>query len=472
MEETNVYETDFFKDCRVFYFDVETSGCEGMPLLHDNNRILQLCAVDAETGDKFNCLGNPMFDSVERIPEESVKTHRITEEVLQMRNAKPTITMVNDFVKWVNGKVEVKQKKLTEEEMKMPPEKRAVRKKTPLFFAHNASFDQNAVYKALSVESFGENCEALGWVFFDTLEAIKKYFSFINRNYLAKQRPHRLENLFKYFYPNESQFLGHNADADVGALKRLCEEYLFPEMQKHGVTHISEGVGYFIHPFPKAPLATRLIDISGFGEVTVKHITKEVNNEFIFSDTYKGLVTTPDLISAFHLLIYGRKKQLECKTHPDGDDEWFQILQQIEIMLRTKLKKPICSDNYIVNVLSLIAGKPALELYYHTCKNNGDTTYFPTCSGMPCAYLPWKINKKEAAELKRLGINSFNELYSYFLVSRNKQVFVSTIAEHLGKHIDYENLYNLFGKLVYRKKDKRQNESYSQRGNKNKIQRC
>lgn len=412
----------------IFYFDTETTGCAGMSTYDKSNRLLQVCAM-GEDNSLFNKLANPQLQETQKIPPLSSQTHRIYD--MNVVNKRSSDEVAEEFAKWVTDKAA------------KDPKKRQI-----LMVAHNAPFDKAVIFKHLRNATYGENCELLKWEFLDTLIAFKKFYPEIEEECLPVQAPFRLENLFKRLFPDESGFLGHNAETDIRILKKLTEEKLFERCYEKEL----KLEKCFISNKYTDPLNVKIIDLKGYPEFIVQKIVTEVNETLEAADLTE-LLTNTELITVGHLLVYGRTKQLaQVNDLNYEDDECFNTLKAIESFFRQSLKR--YNDGYLLEILSLVINTTPVELMYHTRKNSGDTIYFPTTSGTPTAYLPLSISKNSAKNLKEIGINSYHELYNQWCLAKNRYTFVEYISSHLtnGDFISVEFLSNSFNtNLLYKK---------------------
>lgn len=183
---------------------------------------------------------------------------------------------------------------------------------------------------------------------------------------------------------------------------------------------------------------TLLSAVPGFGPYRCTKIAEVVNIAFCMeglqekshdpdSVDYKTFCVPVKLFTIAHLLVYGKmrfrqklrkKRILKEKTELEDHNEWYEICQNIEVILRDI---GISSDETICNVLSLVCGMDTLDLSMHTMKEDGDKNFFPTLRGRPVAFKPLLENSKYPEDdarcllLKNWG--TFNEIVT---ASRNK----------------------------------------------------
>lgn len=170
-------------------YDLETSGFAQFPMISENHRILQICAMDSDTGRIFNKFINPHFP----IPEKSSNIHHITDD--DVKGAADIDAVIEQLLEFFD----------------------ASKFKHVELIAHN----NNCFDKLVLMKEF----KRLGYVlpsnvtFWDTLP-------FMRENYPGL-KSFSLGNLYKHFYDKEIENC-HRADADVLALSKIYEEKIKP----------------------------------------------------------------------------------------------------------------------------------------------------------------------------------------------------------------------------------------------------
>ena len=394
---TNIEEKDL--NFELFFIDVETTGCRGVTFSYPDNKIIQISCLSYRTKNFFNILCNPGDDIY--IPPMSIKEHRITREDIVLCNAPSTEDGIKELEKWI--KIETGDGG-----------------RDILFVAHNADFDRRMILKN-SRSGLGINAKKLKWYWYDTLKAFKKYFPELQDKYHPVERPHSLETLMEHFFPSLDLGAAHNAEVDVNSLKLLFIEQILPrDLDLHHKNWPVTCTKLLSYIPPTGPLQsiknTYLKDIRGFGPYRCRIVCDEINR--ILGHKKETLIykTTPELITAAHLILFGQLKyNIFCKQFQRSKskiivDNWFFVCREIEKFLRIKLK--IYSDTTILELLTFVTGRSHNDLVYHTMQENGKKSFFPTMPGNPISYLPFKFENKDGKVLyKTMGLKTASDIY-------------------------------------------------------------
>lgn len=367
----------------MFALDTETSGRPGIPLWHSQNRLLQVCIFHIESGDVFKHYVK--YKDAFIIPPESTKIHGISNLTIESHGLDPE-RVLNDMLEWVKQRTKVGER--------------------PFIFAHNAEFDRNvlrvAILKYLGKE-FGKGDREWNWDWFCTCLAARELLPEIDMEYEPKQKPFSLPNLCEHFFKERPSDL-HNAVRDVQILTRLFKEVLLPRLPE-------DKSRFMIHDI-KRPRTTLLMNLPGIGIKRAKILADVLASEFLHEGDVSGLIDfskfihPPNLLMVGHLMMYGQMRYLQKIRQKEAikepltmDDEctWFEIARHIEILLRTTLWG--ISDRYVCEILAWVCNRDVVDLVFHTAKEDGTLSFFPTMPGRPVSFLPLEISEREAAKL-------------------------------------------------------------------------
>lgn len=408
-------------DKRFLIYDTETSGQQGVPMWHSENRIIQIAALHPQSQEMFKVKVNYGPDFY--LAPKNVQIHKIGVLDLQASGKLPeeAIDGFMDFQARLCG-----------------PE--------PIWVAHNATFDFNMIRKMLTVvkgQGFDRGASGLGVKQFCSLLFFRTEFPDLEYIFEPEDRPYSLGSLYHYFF-KERVADSHDATVDVKMLERLFREIILPmgrDLSK-----------YYINQKPEeSARMTLLKNVAYLGEFRVHHIANEIRkafmvqgNEFGFVD-YKKFLPSQNLCSVAHLLLYGQMRYLQHtlgkkKLDPLERCEWFEILRHCEILLRER-PVGISSDSIIANVLAHVAGVDVVDLLFHTMKENGDTDFFPTTKGTPLAYKPMPVSADEAKFLhKEGGWGTISEMVADYVVNAKSGVSMAAeINRYLRPSIPHHN---------------------------------
>lgn len=163
------------------YFDLETTGYQGLGYFHPLHRIIQFAAI-TEDGDTFNSFVNPEIE----IDQRSTKLHGITTD--QVQNADRLDRVWYNFTSGIN-----------------------LGRRKIIMVAHNCfGFDQLMLEREL--KRFGLTTRNIE--FHDTEPVFRLQYPSL--------RSYSLGKLVKHFIPGY-QFRAHDAMEDARALKDLCQ---------------------------------------------------------------------------------------------------------------------------------------------------------------------------------------------------------------------------------------------------------
>ncbi len=363
-----------------FMIDTETSGCEGIPIYHPMNQLIEVYSEDLISNNIFHhfCLPYPEFP----LAQQSSKLHHIPLSKLHEEGVEPNSLM--------QGLIQ-----FTQEHTK--PNTQVLK------IAHSADFDQCMVYKLLPFSIFGKQCKTLNWEWFDTCAALKHYYPEIEKNKYKPEfkappilgRPYRLDALMLHFYPNFSKSGFHSAEFDATALKLLFINQILP-LEKENI--YKKRSKFFLSYTPlhgplQIKILTPLHSIKWFKIWTTSKICKQCNDDFKKAGgTYIKFLTSPPLFTPFHLFVWGTlqckltihnytqsvansKKipQLPSSSHeplpPDSlfpIDPWWNSLRHIEIFLRKTIN--IFSDEALVTLFRYLTNSLLSDIYSNVAR--------------------------------------------------------------------------------------------------------
>lgn len=188
------------KKLRVIY-DLETSGFNPMPLLSDYHHILQIAALNLDTGETFISFVKPKYQNFS-IPPQSTNIHKITDE--DIADADDIYTVINKLASSFRfGDYDEIE-----------------------FIAHNNdNFDKIVLLKFIH-----NKLDITKYTFWDTLQFLRWKYPEIDS--------YNLGALYKRFFRKDFEN-AHRADADVYALADIYRLKIKPFRLEDSVRPIS-----------------------------------------------------------------------------------------------------------------------------------------------------------------------------------------------------------------------------------------
>ncbi len=389
----------------IFLIDLETSGFKGMVVGHESNQIVQICGVHLRSGDVFESICKPWDEF--KISPLSTAIHNIGQQQIDVEG-RPRHFVMERFLVWVKT--------------------RTLPGKKVLMIAHNASFDRDVLYKSLP-EDPGKGGALLGWHWYCTLEAVKRYFPEIY--WSRPDGPHKLMNLTRYFFPTFLPKKGgtfHSAVFDCGCLRRIFIQKILPlEMEKYGENWTESSINLLSYVPPSGPLQVKMLtlvnDVKWFRYWKAQKICEFTNKEFLRAGgEWANLACPTNMLTCAHLFMYGRMKALEAiQTEEDSPlmrdakkletdkDMWWLACREVEYMLRGLLG--MSSDEMILTMFSYITNSNMADL---ACglKTEMGTPFFPTLAGQPISYRPFDFDEDLSKLMfERHGMRTSHDIY-------------------------------------------------------------
>lgn len=371
-----------------FFVDVETSGQKGMPIWNPKARVIQLSAYHPHTDTWYNRLVK--YDDNFFVPAGSVAIHRISSLDLINGGFSP-VEVMRGFLDFLEEKSEGGDQ---------------------ILVAHNASFDRNMIRKMINQYlklSYGRGAGDWKAVFFDTLVAFRTIHPELELYSKPSGQPYSLSSLARTFF-GKAAMSGtfHNAETDVKTLYRLFMEKLLP---KCPILQTSDwrNCKFFIKPRDSRRLIL-VSQLQGFGIHRTILLCDEILNPAFANEVfscphdsierkfYESCITTHGLLTTAHIFVYGymryrqvlRIKRVQMVPLQNEDrNTWYEICRHVEVMLRSPPLNIAC-DSTIANVLSCISMHDIVDLAFHTMKEDGSKSFFPTMRGEPISYGKWK----------------------------------------------------------------------------------
>lgn len=390
-------------DYRIFVFDTETKGFQGIPLYHPLNELIQISVLDLHTHEKFRRYCKP--DNPIIVPE-NYNIHKISPAILESSGI-PTAQVLSELDQFLR---------------KDGMEKQIV------LVAHNCSFDafilmKEYLLKCGKFHGFHRHSK-LDFLFLDSLGAMRTLFPELADQYWPKEKPYSMETLMEHFYPRVDINNTHNADFDVQILSCLFVNKIYPRLGSDWKTW-----PFFLNfsSIPAAPSNTLVTEVPGFGQYRTKLLLQAVDRYFREDAGLPGIPIS--LFRCRHLLEYGHRRYLEyrsglpAKSNTGQMEHWKFICREVELLCRTTPKLMLHSDSVITELLSRVANLTTFDFSFFTAPEPDPrhppgmppVVFFPTLAGEPESYLPLVVKPHEARNLyEQLNLKTFNEVFVDF----------------------------------------------------------
>jgi len=148
---------------------------------------------------------------------------------------------------------------------------------------------------------------------------------------------------------------------------------------------------------PIPPVLDLVMNVSWFKWWRADKICPYLNGELEnsrrrFGETFTVLKGPTSVFGCSHLVQWAKLKMGGTKYA--GNDEWYQIIRQIEFLFRNEFG--IYNDAIILEPLQKIVDGSSDDLVNHMKKEDGVTPLFPSMPGEPISYFPLVVNDELA----------------------------------------------------------------------------
>lgn len=374
--------------------DTETTGAKGLNTWSKEHQVVQIACLHLQSRRTLCTYIKPPKGVV--VPGRSTNIHKMGNEVLYAigLDLKDGLLTLKDFVKEVSK-----------------PNDQVV------IVAHNAMFDKLMITKSLASEldeQHGLNFVNHPWLWFDTLSAMRKLYSDIEKDVWPDEQPFKLDHLMKRFYPFLNLKHSHNAMIDVAATSLLFINQIRPRLNGSFLESRFFTICELNTPRGKSLRLKLISDVPGFAAWRTRTML-DIYNEFMNSQHEYARIRTVNCFTVYDMMVYGFLKYKSRKLMRDHEAQpWYGTLREVEIMLRSK-PFSIYSDTSIVSLLSHIADMDVHTFVFNTMRDGGKEFMFPCTAGEYIAYLPLVLSPEDAIRVKDLGYKSMNEIASAFL---------------------------------------------------------
>lgn len=416
---------------RVFVFDIETKGFQGIPLFNKRNEMIQLSVTNLHTKETFQHYCKPVYPYV---TPENFAIHRISKEILETRgvDTKEVLSKLDEFL-YKDGN-----------------------DKQIIMVAHNCAFDCFILMKEYLLRA-GEfkgfrGFENSPFIFFDSLEAMRELYPELTRKYWPTEKPFKLETLMAHFFPYIDIEESHNADFDVKMLCGIFTTLIFPKLPlDHNEWKFSINKAIRTDP----PCNKLVRNVTGFGDYRVRLLYEAVFPYFHSMRSEKPTdVCLPFSLIQFscrHLQEYAFRQYKHELTHSKETPQyvWSHIVRTLETLMRTTEKLTIHSDTVLVEILAAVCNLTTFDLVY--CAHNPETgkPLFPSMPGDPISYFPLNFNEEDAKYVcQEMQLRTFNEIYAdyKFQSIENRSSWIMKLNSCIRRPLTIEILEATFSK--------------------------
>lgn len=324
------------------YFDIESTGFQGMPMYSKRHQIIQLACVDdyGNTFDELIKVDTPLH-------QKSTDIHHFTDDDLNEKG-KDVKHVVEKFYDFIFADADDNNNDDYDYEI------------NPVLIAHNCyGFDMVMLLHTINqVNDLNLKYNNEKIFFFDTLKYMREKHPEVMVESEFKTTPYNLENLHKYCF-NGNGFEGaHNAFADVNAMIKIIKHFNIDindtNVVKFDLTNFKETIHGHINV---------MIDMKGIKRWRANIFSEETNKIDFF---YRRNWETVTLKDVRNILFKDKSMEdielfLRTKIFLSDDNELFDILFAI------------CEDK---DIFSLIEGFPFHKNHFYNLNLSDDDRKF------------------------------------------------------------------------------------------------